>query len=239
MHVDLYRVEEGYWWSVIQRKAAIYAWSKFSKPVSEYRLLDVGCGAGALLASLSRYAKVYGMDLTREACQFSKRKDIDVFQADVFQLPLKENHFNAVFALDLIEHIENELTALKQIYRVCLGGGIFILTVPAWYCLWGGRDKWLGHKRRYTVSKLKAIVEDAGFEVLHCSYIHILLFPILYFTNKIKQFLRQGRIKTDIASVPNIINLFLIYLFTAETKLFFHIKFPLGTSIICVAKKCQ
>ena len=238
IHIDFYRAEKDYWWAVTRRQEALYAWRRFSEPGLESKILDVGCGAGLLLSILSQDAKAYGVDVSIKACEFSKSKKINVLQADACCLPLRDNYFNAVFALDLIEHIEDELTVLKQIYRVCVQGGICILTAPAWNCLWGQRDKWLGHKRRYTVGGLSEIVEQAGFKIIRCNYIHICLFPILYFANKIKQFLRYNRIKTDVASVPRLLNLFLIYLFSVEAKLSSRINFPLGTSVICILKKC-
>ena len=245
LHSDLYEREQCYWWSVIQRSAALSAWGKYSNPKLQNRILDVGCGTGTLLYDLRKHgtlqqcARIYGIDSSVQACQYSKRKKINVLQADVCRLPLRDDCFDVIFALDLIEHIEDELAVLKQIYRVCSRGGVSILIVPAWTCLWGGRDNWLGHKRRYTVAKLKASLEKAGFKIIKCSYIHALLFPVLYLTNKIKQFLRYNRIKTDIFTVPRPLNSFLIYLFTLETKLFSWVNQPLGTSVICIAKKCQ
>ena len=245
LHPDLYEKEQRYWWSVIQRSAALSAWDRYSDPKLQNRILDVGCGAGAFLydlqerSVLGQQLRVYGIDFSIQACQYSKSKKIDVLQADVCYLPLRDDCLGVIFALNLIEHIEDEVTALKQLYRVCSRGGVSILIVPAWTCLWGGRDNWLGHKRRYTVAKLKASLEEAGFKVIRCSYVHILLFPILYLMNKIKQFLRYNKIKTEIFTVPRPLNSLLIYLFTLELKLSSWVSFPMGTSIVCVAKKCQ
>ncbi|MFH1338774.1 MAG: class I SAM-dependent methyltransferase [Candidatus Omnitrophota bacterium] len=237
-HADLYNTEERYWWSVIQRREALRFWKRFSKQGQERRILDVGCGAGALLVDLSGGAKVFGVDLSFKACHFSKTKKISVFQGDASRLPLRDNCFDAVFALDLIEHIEDELTCLGQIYRVCSREGICILTVPAWNCLWSERDKWLQHRRRYTAGQVRAAVEGAGFRVIRCAYIHGLLFPVLFFWSKIRRLFRYNKIKTDIVPVPKPLNLILIYLFSAEMKLFSRTGLPFGTSVICVAKKC-
>lgn len=240
-HSDLYKREQSYWWSAIQRNVALSVWNKFSKPKVKHKILDVGCGAGALVYDLQeqQHLRAYGMDFSIQACSHSKNRKIDVFQADVCHLPLKDNCVDVIFALNLIEHIEDELAALRQICRACIPGGVLILIVPAWNCLWGRRDDWLGHKRRYTAVKLKASLEEAGFKIIRRSYIHALLFPTLYLWNKVSQFFRLDKIKSDIFAVPGPLNTFLIYLFSLETKLFSWLNLPIGTSIACVAKKCQ
>ena len=237
IHIDFYKSGECYWWSVIQRKEVTYALRRFSDSGSKGKILDVGCGAGVLLSVLSQDARVYGTDLSIKACEFSKRKGINVLQADAHCLPLKDNSFNVVFALDLIEHIEDELTVLKQIYRVCSEGGICIFTVPAWNCLWGARDEWLGHKRRYIIPTLRQMAEKAGFKIIRCNYFIASLFPILFFANKIKRLLRCNTIKSDVARVPRLLNTFLIYFLTAEGRLLSHFYTPIGTSIVCIARK--
>lgn len=237
IHKDLYENEERYWWSVIHRQAALSMWRKFYQPDADYKILDVGCGGGAFLSALKSYGKAYGIDSSFKACEFSKNKKNNVVQADIRQLPFKDNSFNAVFALDLIEHTEEESNVLKEICRVCLPGGTCIITVPAWDCLWSERDNCLGHKRRYTIKRLRVSLESVRFKIIKCSYIYTLLFPILYLRNKIREYLGYRKIKTDIFAVSRPLNTFLINLFAFEIKLLPRVEFPFGTSIVCVAKK--
>lgn len=237
IYTDLYENEESYWWSVTHRQAALSLWRRFRASSSDRRMLDVGCGAGAFLSILQKHGRAYGIDSSFKACEFSKNKKNNVIQADIRRLPFRDNSFDAVFALDLIEHIEDESTLLQQIYRVCRQGGVFIMTVPAFKCLWSERDEYLGHKRRYTIKGLQGLLTAAGFKVIKCSYIYTLLFPALYLRNKIRSYLGYRKIKSDVFSFPGALNQFLINLFGIETKLLARVRFPLGTSVICAAKK--
>jgi ubiquinone/menaquinone biosynthesis C-methylase UbiE len=212
-------------------------WRHFSASSSDYRILDAGCGAGAFLSILQKQATAYGIDSSFKACEFSKNKKNNVVQADIRRLPFKDNSFDAIFALDLIEHTEEESNILKEIYRVCSPCGTCIITVPAWDCLWSERDSYLGHKRRYTIKKLQISLETARFKIIKCSYIYTLLFPILYLRNKIRDYLGYRKIKTDIFAVSRPLNTFLINLFALEIKLLPWVELPFGTSIVCVAKK--
>lgn len=237
-HADLYEKEIFYWWSVAKRREVLAVYFKFCKQAQFRKILDVGCGGGSLISVLKNCGKVFGIDSSFKACKYSKEKIDNILQSDALRLPFKDGCFDAIFALDLIEHIDNDINVLREINRVCARGGICVITVPAWRCLWSERDVWLGHKRRYTVRNLKTAVEKAGFKTVECSYIHGLLFIILYLANKIKRVLRYDKIKTDIIAVPDLLNSFLIHLFEVERKIFFAINFPLGTSVICIAKKC-
>lgn len=237
IHSDLYEREHHYWWSVIHRKAALSAWRHFAQSRPGYKILDVGCGGGEFLSTLQNYGKTYGIDASLKACEFAKDKKNSIIQADILKLPLRDNYFDAVFALDLIEHIEDEAAVFQQLYNVCSADGLCIVTAPAWGCLWSERDSWLGHKRRYTTQRLQIAFEASGFKVIWASYIYTLLFPALYLRNKIRKILGYHKIKSDIFAVIRPLNSFLINLFSLELKLIPRISLAFGTSVICVAKK--
>lgn len=239
VHLDLYEREQDYWWAVIHRKAAISIWKYFSKPDACLRTLDVGCGAGAFLSILQKHAKACGIDSSLKACEFAKNKGNNIIQADIIKLPFRQGCFDAVFALDIIEHIDDAAGVLKQLYRVCSPGGLCIVTVPAWDCLWSERDVYLGHKRRYTIKRLRVAFGTAGFKFISASYMYALLFPALYARNKIRKLSGYSKIKSDVFAVPGFLNRFLINLFSLELKLLPLGLLPFGTSIICVAKKSR
>ncbi len=238
-NTDLYLKEDGYWWSVVQRRQVVYAFDRFSKTNLRvpFKILDIGCGAGALLRDFTDYGQAFGIDISPEACLFSSKKIRCLAQADARKLPFKDSSFNIVLAADVIEHISEDRTVLEEMFRVCSSPGICIITVPAYSCLWGKRDRWLGHKRRYTATGLREMLEKTGFQIIYSRYSRTLLFPLLFFTNKIWSLFKNQTIQTDIVSLAEPLNKLLIYLFTFENRLFFHLPAPIGTSVICVARK--
>jgi SAM-dependent methyltransferase len=237
--LDLYLKEDNYWWSVIRRRELVYAFKRFSKSQLQapFKILDIGCGGGALLKDFSLYGEVFGVDISAQACAFSSKKIGHLALADARSLPFKGSSFNVVLVADVIEHIDEESLVLKEIRRVCSCPGLCILTVPAYNCLWGKRDLLLGHKRRYVIDDLRRILKKSGFEMVNSSYTCALLFPPLFFANKIWSLFKRQPLKTDIVSLPKSLNKLLIYLFTLESRVLLRLPSPIGTSIICVARK--
>ena len=116
--------------------------------------------------------------------------------------------------------------------------GYCIITVPAWPFLWSERDVRLKHKRRYTKQTLMTEVEASGFEVIKCSYFSVFYFPLLAALTLSQKWSRSApRIDTDIASVPSVINQFLIAILKLESFLLRWINYPIGVSLLCVAQK--
>jgi SAM-dependent methyltransferase len=83
---------------------------------------------------------------------------------------------------DVLEHIEDDSGFLHSIYRLLIPGGRFYLTVPAYRFLWSDADEYAGHRRRYTLKALTAILQQAGFSIEYSTYMFWpLIFPILLY----------------------------------------------------------
>lgn len=134
-------------------------------------VLDIGCGAGDLSYTLSRTGfRVTGIDYSDsaiEACRLrfadsvadnrlSFRKD-DLFSID--------EQFDVIVMMEVLEHIEDDLSAMKAVHRLLSPGGTVLLSVPAnshWY---GPYDRYVGHIRRYNRDDLASVFDSAGFDV--------------------------------------------------------------------------
>jgi SAM-dependent methyltransferase len=81
-----------------------------------------------------------------------------------------DNSAPCIFALNVIEHIEDDSGAIREIRRKLKPGGILLIYVPAFACLWTGLDEKLGHYRRYTKTSLRRLVEQEGFAIEHLRY---------------------------------------------------------------------
>lgn len=150
-------------------------------PGAPARVLDLGCGSGALTAELLRA----GLDVTS---QDVSARMVELCRAHLEALGLSgervrvggaadipERHaFDAIIALDVIEHIEDDREALEQIRAALAPSGRLILTVPALSALYGPRDVEVGHYRRYDRAALLAVLDRAGFEVDACRFWNLL-----------------------------------------------------------------
>jgi hypothetical protein len=85
---------------------------------------------------------------------------------------------------DVLEHIADDLTFLKDIVSKADPASSFIITVPALMSLWSGHDVYLKHYRRYTKSNLQSLIEESGLEVLSVRYTYTTIFPIAYIQRK-------------------------------------------------------
>jgi SAM-dependent methyltransferase len=96
------------------------------------------------------------------------RPYLDVALTDVTQaasFPRVEGGFDTVVCLNVIEHVADDLGAMKNIGDVLSKDGRAVILVPNGPGMFGTLDEVLGHKRRYTEATLRKLVQDAGLEV--------------------------------------------------------------------------
>jgi len=143
------------------------------------RVLDAGCGNGTLTAKLARFGfEAYGLELSQaqlvlaqqRATELSLEHRIGMIQGDVTQLPFPDVWFDAVVCGEVLEHVENDASAVMEFRRVLKSGGICVVTVPANPRLWGIDDEWVGHVRRYQKRELLDLFESNGFRVKRIRY---------------------------------------------------------------------
>jgi SAM-dependent methyltransferase len=145
------------------------------------RILDVGCGTGANLKMLAAYGRAEGVDISPQAVDFCHERGLDsVKLGAIEQLPFDNDSFELVTALDVVEHLDDDVAGLREMRRVLRRDGRLLLFVPAFMFLWGVQDDVSNHRRRYTLPSLLKAVEEAGFSVEWSSYANISFFlPVL------------------------------------------------------------
>ena len=201
-------------------------------------ILDVGCGGGGLLRSLEDYDKLFGLESSfLGATITAKRTKAQVVRGTAQDLPFREASFDVLTSLDVIEHLDDN-KALKEFYRILANKGIIILTVPAFNFLWSPRDVLLGHKRRYTINKLRALLDQVGFKTIKCSYANSFYFPALLAYALFKKFFGSTvKPKTTLMSFPYWLARLFSWILKLEENILIFTNIPIGTSIVCIAKK--
>jgi len=227
----MYKMEESYWWFAGKRYLVESFIRKYYKQKNKLNILDVGCGTGIIMSTLSKYGKVYGIDASELAVKFcQKRKLKNVKKAFVQNLPFKDNQFDIVTCLDLLYHkaIKDDLKAMKEINRVIKKGGRLVLTDSAMMCLYGAHD--LAHHgiRRYSKEELKEKLLKSGFKIEKISYYNTALFPFVLIKRKIEKFLKPKKSKSDVQDINPIINWILKKLFKFEFFFLKFIDYPFG-----------
>jgi SAM-dependent methyltransferase len=131
------------------------------------RLLEVGCGAGALLADLARLGfECEGMETSPQALELAAfvNRELPIRLSSAPRADW-EGAFDTLVALEVLEHIEDDAAALRQWRGWLRPGGRLLLSVPARASRWSASDVWAGHFRRYEKAGLLALLEREGFEV--------------------------------------------------------------------------
>jgi len=129
-------------------------------------ILDVGCGAGAMLQDLSdRRHRCSGLEPSPAARALALR----MTNGEIPILPEPARgwggRFDLVMACEVLEHIEDDCAALRQWTSWLRPGGRLLLSVPARRARWTTEDEWAGHFRRYEWSELRALLVAAGLRV--------------------------------------------------------------------------
>lgn len=234
-------LEDANWWYIGKRYIVLNLINKFVQPeacrISD--LLDVGCGTGATMDMLSEFGQVVGVDISEHALAFCReRGHTDLFLADISDLSFKDSSFDLITALDVIEHVEDDERALRNLWRVCRRGGFVIMSVPAHRFLWSNHDLALHHKRRYVSDELRQKVQGAGFKIVKLSYTNISTFPVVACVRGFKKlFGSKETPKPDEANLPNFLNKLMVLIYRAEASLLGLVDFPFGVSLVCVARK--
>ena len=231
-----YEIEDRHWWFVA-RKANVLGLLNGHLPEGSQRVvLDVGCGTGGLLKDLQRYGKVVAADFSEEAVKFCNLRGYEIIQCSVLKAPFQADSFDFIVGLDLLEHLDEDLAALQELYRICKSGGFLCVTVPAFQFLWSYHDELNHHKRRYTKPQLEAQLQSARFRVLRCSYFNTFLFPFILLGRIFGR--GMGEEPGPEWNIPSrAINAGLSRAFSAELPLLRWLALPFGASILAIAKK--
>jgi SAM-dependent methyltransferase len=234
----LFTVEQSHWWHIGRRKIIADFVEEICRRVTDRRprILDVGCGTGANLLMLSKYGDAEGVDISEDALAFCRDRGLDKVRLGAGEeLPYDNGTFDLVTALDVVEHMDNDLAGLKEMRRVLRPGGRVLLFVPTFMFLWGLQDDVSHHRRRYRLSQLRRVLEKAGFEVERTTYANITFFiPILL----IRQLMRLTGIKAESENNINVsaFNGVLGKLLGAESWILRYMNLPFGVSGLCVAR---
>jgi SAM-dependent methyltransferase len=241
-HRQMSEAAATHWWFRGRRRVVAALLRRFA-PRGELAIADVGCGTGTEIGMLEEFGRVVGVDSSGTALALAhQRGHAELIAAAMPRLCFPDGAFDVVCALDVIEHIEDDRAAVRELWRICRPGGLLVVTVPAYPWLWSEHDDANQHWRRYTRAALRACLQAPGCEILKLSYMSVAATPAVMAVRLAKNLTRRPGNGTrpprlDIFTLPRALNALLVASFTAEARWLRHGRLPFGTSIACVVRK--
>jgi len=239
----------GHWWFASRTRALEAVMGQILPKRPDFRLLDIGCGAGNMIYHLSHYGQVKGLEIDQRPVNKARERgyDVDLFDATQ-RMPFDDNTFDAITALDVIEHNEDDLAILADSYRILKPGGHMIITVPAFMWLWTHNDDLNAHIRRYTAAELKQKLSQTGFVTRRVTYNNFFIFPMAATLLLLR---RSSHTELELAShhvdekeyqvemepASPLVNAILTLVGKVEAGLIRFVNLPVGTSLIAVGEK--
>ncbi|HEU0296364.1 MAG TPA: class I SAM-dependent methyltransferase [Anaerolineales bacterium] len=180
-------------------------------PLSNARILDIGCGGGLFLSLLKqRGAEVTGIELSDSRAQYAKTKH----HLDIYKYPIESDfwqkgyaiYFDAVTLWDVIEHVNYPFQTLQSAAHVLKPGGLLLIDTPCrdsfyhqfgelTYRLTRGRyptflnamysSHLFGHKQIFSTAEMRKLFESVGLEVIDLHKFHELSFPYEFYLRKL------------------------------------------------------
>jgi SAM-dependent methyltransferase len=241
LYNQIQAIERTHWWYVARRKI-IFDWvfrTLADRPAA--RVLDIGCGTGFNIEQVrARHGgQVVGLDLSTDALTFCRSRNLpDLVGGDGTCSPFRSASFDVIMALDLVEHLDDDQAALRELARLLRPGGTLIIFAPAFNFLWGLQDDVSHHRRRYTAGELSQKLDRAGLCVAKLSYANMALFPLIWGGRAaLRLFGHDERVVSENDLHPGWSNGLLQAIFAAERPLLRRVNFPFGVSLLCVAKR--
>jgi SAM-dependent methyltransferase len=236
-HFDaLARAESTHFWFVNRAALIVWALKRYAGDVRA--MLEIGCGTGGVTAAIHHAfprarmvageAQLNGLLLAQQ-----KLPDVEFLQVDARRLPF-DAEFDAAGAFDVIEHLDDDVAAVRAMGGAVVPGGLVLIAVPQHPWLWSEIDDFSHHRRRYTRASLRAAIESAGLEILRMTSFTTIVLPLMLLSR-----LKPGPFRPDRElSVSAAANTTLRLLSTIErAAIRAGVSLPLGGSLLAVARR--
>lgn len=224
-----------HWWYRARRDILADYLTRWGDLPKDARILEIGCGTGHNLPMLAQFGEIDAIEIDETArAKASERLGKPVGTAPLPELVgVAPGSYDLVAVLDVIEHVEDDVAALKAIATALKPGGKILITVPAHQWMWSAHDVVNHHKRRYSKAGFEALLAKAGLQGSKLGYFNSLLFPIAVaarFAGKL-----MGKDDSDDSPPPKLLNTLFEGIFRLERHMVGRVPLPPGLSLIALA----
>jgi SAM-dependent methyltransferase len=207
-------------------------------------VLEVGCSSGYLLRDMRAAmpeALLIGADYVRGPLEVlaGSMPTVPILQFDLQRCPLPDASVDAVVLLNVLEHIENDVTAVGHLFRILKPGGVAVIEIPAGPELFDVYDKLLMHFRRYRLEGAVSLFEGAGFRIAKASHLGFFVYPGFWAVKKKNRMFAKEQAAADVVAkdIKTSANPVLSSLMSLELKLGEKMSFPVGIRCLVTCRK--
>lgn len=223
----LARLEDRHWWYA-ERRHLLRELVRTGGDTGT--ALDIGAAGGGNTRVLRGLGlRAIALEYGEEGAGLARERGLDVIRGDARCLPVSTGSLDVVVAFDVLEHIEDDAAAIREIHRILRPGGRLLVAVPAGMDLWSAHDEAVGHVRRYTRDGLVAAVRAGGLAVESVRSWNVLLRPVA-------KRRRRSSTGSDLESVPVVLNAALRTVVALERRARRLGDLP-GVSLVLVARR--
>jgi SAM-dependent methyltransferase len=216
------------------------------RPADDLRLIDLGGGCGGWLHYLTthrgaRFKEIALADSSLHALELARTvtgEATHLFEVDLLDLGW-EKRWDIVFLLDVLEHLPDPVTALRQVRKCLTPNGLLFVTVPALMAFWSYNDEIVNHRRRYSKQDLQDAAEQSALALVKARYFMFFLSPLLAISRLLgprRRPVSREEITALLTSTHRVpskpVNALLRAVFSLETPLGLRLSFPWGTSVL-------
>jgi SAM-dependent methyltransferase len=234
--LQTHQVEDRHWWYRGRRRVLEQTIAALRLP-ARARILDAGCGSGRNMVELARHGEVTGVELSDTSADLARSRHIgEVVEGSVMEMPFPTDSFDLAVSLDVIEHLQDDRGALRELRRVVVPGGALLVTVPAYQWLWSGHDEINHHHRRYSRGALLDAARDAGWQCERTTNFNSLLLPVAILLRALDRLhTRTTESSLDLWVPPEALNWLLQQPLNLEAALIARgVSIPAGLSLLAV-----
>ena len=229
------KLHEVHWWWRAREQIVLGLVRDLAPPGGYGHILDIGCGDGLLFDRLASHGLVEGVEPDRRLVLQPEHTSGLIHLRPFDPTFDSGKRYGLVLMLDVLEHMDEPVAAVRNVARIMAPGGIFLVTVPAFLGLWTSHDVLNDHRTRYTRRRLESVLEAPGLQIQFSRYMFRWL-TLAKLAVRAKEALFGGEPKTPVIP-PEPVKRALLTLTNLEELMLGRLPLGFGSSNLAVERR--
>ncbi len=238
----LLRIDTRHWFYRGKRHIVRHWIDRYVELKPDDLLIDAGMGTGTWAVEMAARCRVIGLDDHDESLVLAAPRlqaaGGRAMKSRLQAIDLPSGAAAVVTLMDVLEHVDDDAGALREMIRLTRPGGLLVVTVPALRWLWSDWDEAMHHRRRYSRRELLRVVRQPGVRVLRCAYFNTAMLLPIAFLRWVRRVRppKAGRLRGEDRVPPPFLNRLFYSLLVHPACLRFS-PAPIGVSLLALLQR--